>query len=251
MVGSDADENGKISSYHSEGVRAECLRGSKLESRDPIYECQSACSCSENCSNRVVERGRKIPLNIFRTDDNRGWGKSPRNPICPSISILSISILITNTGVRSKVNIKKGQFIDKYLGEIITSSEANRRRQQSTLTQRKDVYLFALDKFSSSTSMDPRFSGPSYEVDGEFCSGPTRFINHSCDPNVRSFARIGDHANRHIHDLAFFAIEDIPAGTELTFDYVDGEEGDAADPRLVRDMTRCLCGSDNCRGYLW
>ena len=73
--------------------------------------------------------------------------------------------------------------------------------------------------------MDERLSGPPFEVDGEFFSGPTRFINHSCEPNLRSFARVGDHADKHIHDLALFAIEDIPAGVELTFDYVDGETG--------------------------
>lgn len=158
-------------------------------------------------------------------------------------------------GVRSKVNIRKGQFIDKYIGEIITSEEAEKRRQESTKSQRKDVYLFALDKFSDVNSLDPRLSGPAYEVDGEFYSGPTRFINHSCDPNVRIFARVGDHADKHIHDLAFFAVEDIPAQTELTFDYVDGEDAaikaETLDPKLRSQMTKCLCRTKKCRGYLW
>lgn len=98
-------------------------------------------------------------------------------------------------------------------------------------------------------------SRPAYEVDGEFCAGPTRFINHSCEPNLRSFARVGDHVDKHIHDIAFFAIQDIPAGTELTFDYVDGVDtdlvDDSNDPEKLKDMTKCLCGSDNCRGFLW
>jgi histone-lysine N-methyltransferase SUV39H len=152
------------------------------------------------------------------------------------------------------VEIKKGQYIDRYLGEIITAKQANGRRKASDVAQRKDVYLFALDKFSDPDSMDPRLAGPSYEVDGEFCAGPTRFINHSCDPNMRSFARVGDHADKHIHDLAFFAIQDIPANIELTFDYVDGEDTlmeDSHDPAKVKDMTKCLCGSPNCRGFLW
>jgi histone-lysine N-methyltransferase SUV39H len=117
------------------------------------------------------------------------------------------------------------------------------------------VYLFALDKFSDPDSRDDRLSGPPFEVDGEFFSGPTRFINHSCEPNLRSFARVGDHADKHIHDLALFAIEDIAAGEELTFDYVDGEETDlledSLDPSKIKDMARCLCGSQNCRGFLW
>ncbi|KAK8121359.1 SET domain protein [Apiospora kogelbergensis] len=146
------------------------------------------------------------------------------------------------------------RFIDKYLGEIITPKEAARRRAKSDISQRKDVYLFALDKFSDPESPDERLRGPPLEVDGEFMSGPTRFINHSCDPNLRIFARVGDHADKHIHDLAFFAIRDIAKGTELTFDYVDGVEdsqNDAMNPATTKDMTPCLCGSKKCRGYLW
>jgi hypothetical protein len=55
----------------------ECLRGKVLESRHPIYECHAGCACSVDCKNRVVERGRKIPLQIFRTTDGRGWGMLP------------------------------------------------------------------------------------------------------------------------------------------------------------------------------
>jgi histone-lysine N-methyltransferase SUV39H len=66
----------KISVYHGSGERKECLRGKVLESRHPIYECHASCACSVDCKNRVVERGRKIPLQIFRTKDGRGWGRS-------------------------------------------------------------------------------------------------------------------------------------------------------------------------------
>lgn len=158
--------------------------------------------------------------------------------------------------MRSNVDIKEGQYVDKYVGEILAPEEADERREESDIAQRKDVYLFALDKFSDPDSNDPRFSGRSLEVDGEFKSGPTRFINHSCDPNLRSFARVGDHADMHIHDLALFAIRFIPAGEELTFDYVDGiaeddEEELLKDPEKTKNMERCLCGAENCRDYLW
>jgi histone-lysine N-methyltransferase SUV39H len=46
-----------------------------LDTREPIYECHEACSCDEGCPNRVVEHGRTIPLQIFRTQDGRGWGE--------------------------------------------------------------------------------------------------------------------------------------------------------------------------------
>lgn len=220
----------KIFAYHSRGAKAGLLRGFKLPSRDPIYECHEGCRCEKSvCPNRVVEKGRQVPLQIFRTDNNRGWG------------------------VKTMRELKRGQFVDRYFGEIITLEEANLRRAKSSMAQRKDVYLFALDKFTDPESQDPRLREPR-ECDGEFMSGPTRFINHSCNPNLRIFARVGDHADKHIHDLALFAVRDIAKGDELTFDYVDGQEeieGDARNESMQGEMTKCLCGSKNCRGFLW
>ncbi|KAH6648269.1 histone-lysine N-methyltransferase [Truncatella angustata] len=221
----------KAYAYHTHGIKRGHLRSKVLESREPIYECHDGCACGPDCPNRVVERGRRIPLQIFRTP-NRGWG------------------------VRSTVDLKKGQFVDTYMGEVITPEEADRRRALSDIASRKDVYLFALDKFSDPESPDERLRGPPLEVDGEFMSGPSRFINHSCDPNLRIFARVGDHADKHLHDLAFFAIRDIPKGDELTFDYVDGVKdddmvNDALDPAKKKDMAICLCGTAKCRGFLW
>jgi len=211
--------------YHTQGNQAGLLRTRILESKEPIYECHEGCACSLQCPNRVVERGRTMPLQIFRTE-NRGWG------------------------VKCALAIPKGRFVDRYLGEIITKEEADRRRENANIAQRKDVYLFALDKFSDPNSPDPFLSGPPLEVDGEFMSGPTRFINHSCDPNMAIFAVVGDHTDKHIHDLALFAIKEIDKGQELTFDYVAGNET-PTDPSDIKDMTKCLCGSEKCRGFLW
>ncbi|PHH92065.1 hypothetical protein CDD83_9091 [Cordyceps sp. RAO-2017] len=217
----------KAYAYHRHGAKAGLLRSKLHSSKLPLYECHQGCSCTVDCPNRVVERGRTVPLQIFRTED-RGWG------------------------VRTQETIKTGQFVDRYVGEVITSAEADRRRAAAIVSQRKDVYLFALDKFTDPASLDPRLRGPPLEVDGEFMSGPTRFINHSCGPNLRIFARVGDHADKHLHDLALFAIRDIQKGEELTFDYVDGVSLEADEREgNAEDMTRCLCGSARCRKFLW
>lgn len=217
-------------SYHTRGFKAGLLRGARLHSSAPIYECHEGCHCDKaHCPNRIVERGRQIPLQIFRTKD-RGWG------------------------VKTMRDVKRGQFIDCYLGEVITPEEANNRRENATKAQRKDLYLFGLDKFTNPESPDPRLRGAPLEVDGEFKSGPTRFINHSCDPNSRFFARVGDLSDKHLHDLALFALCDIAKGTELTFDYVNKQqeiEEDAKDEVLQSQMTKCLCGTKKCRGFLW
>jgi [histone H3]-lysine9 N-trimethyltransferase SUV39H len=59
--------------------------------------------------------------------------------------------------------------------------------------------------------------------------GPTRFINHSCDPNLLVFA-----------------------GEELSFDYQDkdGDEHDF-DEEEEEEAIECLCGAPNCRGQFW
>ncbi|KAM3074188.1 hypothetical protein ACMFMF_006211 [Clarireedia jacksonii] len=206
--------------YISNGNSKDCLKPALVESVAPIYECHEACACDETCGNRIVARGRKIPLQIFHTD-TRGWG------------------------VRSKFPIKAGAFIDCYIGEIITSAEANKRRSESIVSERKDLYLFDLDKFTDKNSLDETLRGDPYVIDGEFFSGPSRFFNHSCEPNMRIFARVGDYSEKNLHDLAFFATEDIRPMTELTFDYVDGKDDGQ------QGSERCLCGAKSCRGWLW
>lgn len=63
----------KINAYHVKGDRKDCLRGEMLRSRFPIYECNERCGCGDDCANKVVSRGRKVPLQVFKTE-NRGWG---------------------------------------------------------------------------------------------------------------------------------------------------------------------------------
>ena len=244
----------KMISYHTSGEKKGILRRRVLKSRNPIYECHSRCACSEDCPNRVTSKGRQVPLEIFRTT-NRGWGKTKPISCCPAGPAGCKTELTLSIGVQSSVPIKQGQFVDLYLGEIITSKEATARRAKADIAQRKDIYLFELDKFSNPESEDHRLREDPYVVDGEFASGPTRFINHSCNPNLRIFGQVEDHADKPIHGLAFFALEDIEAGTELTFDYRDGSEEETddsiRDPEKRKKMTKCLCGEEECRGYLW
>jgi [histone H3]-lysine9 N-trimethyltransferase SUV39H len=256
----DLDEDNIINptfknAYYSAGRRKGLLREEILElSSDEIYECSDLCSCSINCPNRVVGRGRQFNIEIFKTKD-RGFGTLSR------LHASFQGVLTYFPGVRAKEDIRKGQFVDRYVGEILTPEEANRRRENAKATYRKDLYLFALDKFNDPESEDVRLRGEPYEVDGEFMAGPTRFINHSCDPNLRIMAVVTDRANKHLHELCFFALCDIPRLTELTFDYIAGTntaEDNATVTERAKErqkngefVQKCLCGADNCRGLLW
>jgi len=60
----------------------------------PIYECNSRCRCGSDCPNRVVQKGIRYDLCIFRTGNGRGWG------------------------VRTMERIRKNSFVMEYIGEV-------------------------------------------------------------------------------------------------------------------------------------
>ena len=185
--------------------------------------------------------------------DWRSSRQSKRAGVCFRNNMLPIlSILICQSGLRCTQNLKKGQFIDTYRGEIITHEEANRRGEIRPPDQ-KDIYYMNLDKFSED------HGGSKYVCDGMHLGGPTRFINHSCDPNCAIYTVSYNHADHNIYDLAFFATEAITAGTELTFNYADDDRTDIITEEQADEMekengyrpVKCECGSSRCRGYFF
>ena len=111
---------------------------------NPIYECNSHCSCPQDCINRVVQRGRKINMSIFRTSNGRGWGVKTMEPIKP------------NT------------FVTEYVGEVVTTEEAERRGE--LYDQEGRTYLFDLDF----TCDDNQFT-----IDAAHYGNISHFFNHS------------------------------------------------------------------------
>jgi histone-lysine N-methyltransferase SUV39H len=212
--------------YFAEGVkreRAGCLVPFYLNSRHPIYECNDKCHCGPACRNKNVQFGRTVEVEIFKTATDRGWG------------------------LRCKEDLREGQFIDTYRGEIITDAEATRREESSSKS--KASYLYSLDKFAETEGLAVE---DTYVVDGEFMGGPTKFINHSCNPNCRQFTVSYNKHDCRVYDIAFFALRFIKAGEELTFDYMDRDEveGEEED-EPGEDAAACLCGAEKCRKWLW
>ncbi|KAF2196124.1 SET domain-containing protein [Delitschia confertaspora ATCC 74209] len=209
--------------YYAEGVKVQkagCLVSFYLNSRRPIYECNDNCRCGPYCRNKLVQFGRTVELEIFKTK-HRGWG------------------------LRCKQDLKAGQFIDTYRGEILTDAEATRREETSS--KAKASYLYELDKFKVSEGLRDE---DIYVVDGEFMGGPTKFINHSCEPNCRQYTVSYNKYDCRVYDIAFFARRNIPKGGELTFDYLDKDEEDGEeDPG--EGSVPCLCGAAKCRKWMW
>lgn len=153
--------------------------------------------------------------------------------------------------------------MDTYRGEVITDAEATVREE--TGVAGKPSYLYSLDKFREDDETAPNYNPASglYVIDGEFMGGPTRFLNHSCNPNLRQYAVLTVKGDSKVYHLAFFAVQDIPAYTELTFDYLDKDDEEAGESDLTAEnlqekeeekgqsATKCLCGQPNCRKFLW
>lgn len=213
--------------YFAEGTKRQktgCLVNFYLHSRRPIYECNDKCHCGPTCRNKNVQFGRTVEVEIFRTKGGRGWG------------------------LRCTQDLHEGQFIDTYRGEIITDAEATRREEAST-SKSKASYLYSLDKFAESEGLAQE---DLYVVDGEYMGGPTKFINHSCEPNCRQYTVSYNKHDPRVYDIAFFARRDIPALEELTFDYLDRDEEDGEEMEEPGEgAIPCLCGAERCRKWLW
>lgn len=197
-----------------------------------IYECNQSCACgragsdSSRCLNRVIQRGRTVPLEIFQMGDARGWA------------------------VRALSHIPAGTFIDLYYGEIITDQEADDRFHTAYGGDGRALYLFDLD-FSAehNTKAD-------YTVDSYRCGSVSRFLNHSCSPNLLVVPCFIDHIDQSLHFVAFFAARDIRPDQELTFDYTSERYKKRAPGRpratvYAAGHIECLCGAPNCRRFVY
>lgn len=119
-------------------------------------------------------------------------------------------------------DIPKGTRIIEYAGERINNAEADRRYDEDGKGDHH-TFLFIL---STRTCVDAAFNG-----------NEARFINHSCEPNCET----GIWNSR----IWISSVKRIPAGTELTYDYMydDDPEYTEADLRYYK----CECGAPNCR----
>uniref|UniRef100_A0ACD5TA12 Uncharacterized protein n=3 Tax=Avena sativa TaxID=4498 RepID=A0ACD5TA12_AVESA len=210
--------NGGDQPYNSPGV---------LVCRKPvIYECGEACHCTLNCRNRVSQKENMYHFEVFRTT-NRGWGLRCWDPI------------------------RAGEFICEYTGEVIDELKAN-------LDDSEDDYIFQavcpgektlkwnfgielLGEESTYVSAD-EFEPLPIKISAKSRGNVSRFMNHSCSPNVFWQPVQYNHGDdKHPH-IMFFALNHIPPMTELTYDY--GVVG--AEPS--RRTRNCLCASSTCRG---
>ncbi|VFQ68475.1 unnamed protein product [Cuscuta campestris] len=188
-----------------------------LEEGYVVYECNQRCCCGKSCRNRVLQNGVRVKLEIFKTE-TKGWA------------------------VRAREAILRGTFVCEFIGEVISEEEANRRRCGYGKEGR--AYFLKIDEQINDMSRLVEGESP-YVIDATNYGNVSRYINHSCSPNLVNHQVVVESMDYRLAHIGLFAGRDILAGEELTFDYryksFPGEE----------EGLPCLCGSSNCRGRIY
>ncbi|EDV19881.1 uncharacterized protein TRIADDRAFT_61660 [Trichoplax adhaerens] len=138
--------NGEHIGYHHRRLAERVISG--------IYECNNKCACSNSnqCYNRVIQNGVQVRMEVFNTNDPRGWG------------------------VRTIDCIPKGAFVSVYSGIILTDELANKKG-----LDHGDEYLINLDLIDSAE----RYKKDGYETevnlgsDSQDSSGSYELISES------------------------------------------------------------------------
>ncbi|TRZ01090.1 hypothetical protein DNTS_002697 [Danionella cerebrum] len=177
-----------------------CSFESECLNRMLLYQCHpQVCPAGNRCQNQDFTKRLYPETKIIRTA-GKGWG------------LVALR------------DIKKGEFVNEYIGELIDEEECRARIRHAQENDITHFYMLTIDK---DRIID---AGPK----GNY----SRFMNHSCQPNCETQKWTVNGDTR----VGLFAVCDIPAGTELTFNYnLDC---------LGNEKTVCRCGAPNCSGFL-
>ena len=131
---------------------------------DTLVECEKDCNGRMNYTNKRIQTGiwKEVERRVTQGRDN---------------------------GLFAMEDLKKGNFIIKYMGKIVYKEQDNKYGMR----------IADMDLCIDPTSTE--------------C--PAKYMNHSCKPNCNLEQLAIDGLPR----MCFFANEDIKSGKELTFDY--------------------------------
>lgn len=195
-----------------------CAPGSGCGSSDPEEQ--------ETCMNR------KMFVRCCSSDCPNG--KKCNNKEFSQMKTPKLKAFLTEScgwGVRTKEKIKRGQFVVEYVGEIIDDAECERRMWEAKKVHERNFYMMEI-------------SG-NYVIDARHKANISRLINSSCQPNCRS-QKCVDAATGEVR-VGIFAMRDIEAGEELSYNY---QFQHFAHGEAAKTSFDCRCGAPNCIGTL-
>lgn len=168
------------------------------------FLCPSNCLAKERCANHSFHLRSLHKMKPFFTGSQRGWGLRVEEPV------------------------KAGSFVIEYVGEIIDRDELDHRLQKTEKENSHEYYMMDLNN--------------ELLVDAKVKGNLSRFINSSCEPNCQTQKwTVGSTGQTHV---GIFALRDIPAGTELTYNYCFQDFGLSGKSR--KRSFSCACGTASC-----
>jgi SET domain-containing protein len=184
---------------------------------------QPATSSRKPSSKRPADTSTDAALDVLADDANDTFDA---NGIPPKPWHVVKRSRIHGNGIYAKRKIPAGVRIMEYIGELISSAEADRRHPVNP-DDPFHTFFFAL--------------GTGKVIDGSRGGNDARWINHSCEPNCET---------EETDDGRIFVVslQPIPRGEELFYDY--GLVIDARYTQKLKDEYKCLCGSAHCRGTM-
>ncbi|KAE9592640.1 putative histone-lysine N-methyltransferase chromatin remodeling SET family [Lupinus albus] len=163
-----------------------------------LSSCSSGCNCGSSCLNKAFQHRPVKKMKLVRTEK------------CGS-------------GIVADEDIKLGDFIIEYVGEVIDDKTCEERLWKMKHRGETNFYLCEINR--------------DMVIDATYKGNKSRYINHSCCPNTEMQKWIIDGETR----IGIFATCDIQKGEHLTYDYQFVQFGADQD---------CHCGAVGCRRKL-
>ncbi|KAK8674759.1 hypothetical protein V6N13_032862 [Hibiscus sabdariffa] len=163
-----------------------------------LSSCSSGCSCGTSCLNKPFQNRPVKKLKLIKTEK-------------------------CGFGIVADEDIKHGEFVIEYVGEVIDDKTCEERLWKMKHRGETNFYLCEINR--------------DMVIDATYKGNKSRYINHSCCPNTEMQKWIIDGETR----IGIFAMRDIKQGEPLTYDYQFVQFGADQD---------CHCGAAGCRRKL-
>jgi hypothetical protein len=206
------DDDGDDDNDNNKEINFKRLRKNNNNNRNSIRSSNRSCNNNSNNSNS----------NILKKDITNTIAASSLEFISADVTLKnSINALNKVIGSKSKMSSISLNDRDNFVHDVICQ-EAQTVLVNRILNEDKQLHL---------------------SLDAKWIGNVSRFINHSCSPNLEKATVFVDSHDKRIARVALFSSQSIPAFTELSYDYdYDSVEG---------KFLKCNCGSINCKDYLY